>query len=83
MNEDSQISGAVSALVMLAAIASTYNVYSFYKDDQLATQYEEVQSSLDSTASAFLSLRMQKAATEPLSTTTSITDKSKIKVEAQ
>ena len=77
MNEDAHISGGVSAIVMLAAIASTWNVYSFYKDDQIATSYEEVQTSLDNTASALLSLKMEKAIMTPLASTTATSSKVK------
>lgn len=58
MNDEIHISGGVSAIVMLAAIASTFSVYSIYKDEQVAMQYEETQSSLEQTASALVSLRL-------------------------
>lgn len=74
MNEEAHVSGAVSAIVMLAAIVTTYNVYSYYKDDAVAVEYEEAQTSMDNTASALMSLRLEKealtAATAQISTTT-------------
>ena len=77
MNDDLHVSGAVSVIVMFAAIASTFNVYSLYKDDQVATKYEEVQISLDNTASVLLSLKMEKAAMTAVATTSTTTTKTK------
>ena len=74
MNEDTHINGAVSALVMLAAIASTFNVYSFYSDDKVASNYEEEQVSLDQTASALLALKLEKANMVVATTTPSSTE---------
>ncbi len=81
-NEELHINGAVSAIVMLAAIVSTYNVYSYYKDDQVAADYEGVQTSLDNTASALLSLKAQKVALTSTIASTSPASKVKIKVKA-
>ena len=60
MNDETHINGAVSALVMLAAIAGTWTVYNDYKDEQLATEYGEIQSSMEQTASVLVSLRIAK-----------------------
>lgn len=57
---DSHIGGFASALVMLAAIATTFVTYSYYKDDELATRYENDQITLEQTASALVSLRLQE-----------------------
>lgn len=71
MNEDLHIGGVTSALVMLAAIATTFTTYAYYKDDVLASQYESDQVALEQTASALVSLRLKEAAlATPTSTTT-------------
>ncbi len=61
MNGEQHLNGAVSALVMLAAVAGTWTVYSAYQDNQVVAQYEEAESSLSQTASALVSLRTTKA----------------------
>ncbi|HEY4516234.1 MAG TPA: hypothetical protein VJH67_03560 [Candidatus Paceibacterota bacterium] len=71
MNEDTHVGGFASALVMLAAIGSTFLTYGYYKDDELANQYEADQVSLENTASALVALRIQEEAMiESASTTT-------------
>jgi hypothetical protein len=69
MNEDLHVSNFVSGLVMLAAIVITYNVYSTYKDEVIAAEYEDVQSSMEQTASVLTSLRMEKEAMQQTATT--------------
>ena len=62
MTDDQHIGGVASALVMLAAIATTFTTYTYYNDDKLATDYEQDQSALEETASALVSLRLQEEA---------------------
>lgn len=64
MNDETHINGAVSALVMLAAIAGTWGVYADYKDQQLAAEYEEIGASMENTASVLVSLRLAEQAAE-------------------
>ena len=75
MNEELHINPSVSALVMLAAIIATYNIYSAYKDDQLASTYEDSQVAMDQTANAMLSLKTIVRA--QVATTTATTTKKK------
>ena len=75
MNDEIHINGGVSALVMLAAIASTLSVYSTYKDEQVAVQYEDSQASMEQTASALVSLRLARTeATALMPTSTEVGD---------
>lgn len=74
--EDTHIGGVASGLVMLAAIATTFTTYAYYKDDILATQYESDQAALEQTASALMSLRLSLQAAAELATST-------LKVEPQ
>lgn len=60
MNEDLHVGGVASTLVMLAAIATAFSTYSFYKEDEVATKYESDQVALEQTASALVSLRLQE-----------------------
>ena len=62
MNEDSHVGEIASALVMLAAIATTFTTYAAYKDEVLAGQYEADQTSLEQTANALMSLRLEEEA---------------------
>jgi hypothetical protein len=71
-NEEVKIGEMASALVMLAAIATTFTTYVYYKDDVLATQYEADQASLEQTASALLSLRLSEEALAQATTTEEI-----------
>ena len=81
MNEELHINPTVSALVMLAAIVSTWSVYSTYKDDQVATEYENEQANMEQTANTLVSLRLAKeqaAATVSTTTTTAPTKSKKL-----
>ena len=62
--------GFASALVMLAAIATTFVTYGYYKDDELASRYENDQAVLEQTASALVSLRLQEEVLMTQSTST-------------
>lgn len=75
MNEEAHINPAVSALVMLAAVAGTWGVYANYQDNQVAMEYEEAQSSLEQTASALISLRLATPAKELATSTATTTEK--------
>ena len=70
MNEDSHVGEIASALVMLAAIATTFTTYAAYKDEVLAGQYESDQTSLEQTANALMALRLEEAALATEATTT-------------
>jgi len=61
-NNDTPVGEVASAIVMLAAIATTFTTYASYKDEVLATQYEADQASLEQTASALMSLRLEEEA---------------------
>lgn len=78
MNEEQHLGSVASGLVMLAAIATTFTTYTYYKDDVVATQYEDAQASLEQTASALMSLRLQEeamaAVDEVTSTTTEVVE---------
>jgi len=67
---DSHMGGFASALVMLAAIATTFVTYGYYKDDELASRYENDQAVLEQTASALVSLRLQEEVLMTQSTST-------------
>lgn len=82
MNEDSHMGGVASALVMLAAIATTFSTYTYYKDDQLATQYENDQVTLEQTASALMSLRLEEEAMKAAADTSKSDDK-KVEVKKE
>lgn len=69
-NGDSHVGEIASALVMLAAIATTFTTYASYKDEVLATQYEADQISLEQTANALMSLRLEEEALAQQATTT-------------
>jgi hypothetical protein len=70
-NDDTHVGEVASALVMLAAIATTFTTYAAYKDEVLATQYENNQATLENTASALVSLRLaEQAALAAQATTT-------------
>jgi hypothetical protein len=62
MNEDAHVGGIASALVMLAAVATTFTTYGIYKDEDLAGKYESDQVALEQTASALMSLRLEEEA---------------------
>jgi hypothetical protein len=59
---DTHVGDVTSGLVMLAAIATTFTTYAYYRDDALATQYESDQMALEQTASALMSLRLSEQA---------------------
>ena len=80
MNDELHINGAVSALVMLAAIAGTWSVYADYKDNQVAIQYEDTQSSLEQTASALAAFRIAHASAMVEATSTATTTEKTAKV---
>ena len=69
-NQDSHVGEIASALVMLAAIATTFTTYAAYKDEVLAGQYESDQTSLEQTANALMALRLEEAALATEATTT-------------
>ena len=73
MDNEAHINPAVSALVMLAAIAGTWGVYSNYQDNQVAMEYAEAQTSLEQTASALVSLRLSTPAVAEVATSTATT----------
>jgi len=62
MGENQHVGGSASALVLLAAIATTFITYEAYKDDKLATLYEEDQVAMEYTASALVALRLEEQA---------------------
>ena len=72
MNEDLHVGEIASALVMLAAIATTFTTYAAYKDEVLAGQYEADQTSLEQTANALMALRLEEAALATQATTTEV-----------
>lgn len=71
MDSEMHINGAVSALVMLAAVVSVYTTYSYYNDQKIADQYDENRVGLEQAASALASLHSmqdQSAASVIMST---------------
>ena len=82
MDNETHINPAVSALVMLAAIFTTYSTYNAYNDEKVALSYENDQVVLEQTASALASLRVMK--TEALSaSTTAPTEEDSSEEEAE
>lgn len=69
MNEDQHVGGIASALVMLAAVATTFTTYSYYSDNKVAEQYESDNIALEQTASALVSLRKEREVIMPATTT--------------
>lgn len=77
MNDEIHVNGAVSALVMLAAIVSVYTTYSYYNDQKIADQYDENRAGLEQAASALVSLHQMQTTNEtaPAATSTSTSTK--------
>ena len=70
MEQETHVSPAISGLIMLAAIFTTYTTYSYYNEDKLVQNYEEDQASMEQAASVIVSLRAMKAASAATSTAT-------------
>lgn len=71
LNEDQQAGPIISAIVLIAAVLFTANVYMIYSANKDVAVYEEAEISYNQAAAALLGLR-QEATSEIISTTESI-----------
>lgn len=83
MNEDSHVGGVAGALVLLAAVATTFTTYTYYNDDVLATQYEGDGAALEQTASALMSLRLEEEAMQQMEAASSTEETVEAEIELQ